>query len=52
MHITWWHYLDSDSGGGFGVGNVYNFTRSNIILVSTIEVSDTSSSICDYVCII
>ena len=45
MHITWWHYLDSDSGGGSGVGNVYNFTGSNIIiLVSTIGVSDTSSS--------
>ena len=51
MHITWCHYLDSDSGGGFRVGIVYNFTGSNT-LVPTIEVSDTSISTCDYVCFI
>ena len=22
MHITWWHYLDSYSGGGIKVGHV------------------------------
>ena len=31
MHITCWHYLDSDSGGGCRVENIYSFTGSNIL---------------------
>ena len=33
MHITYWHYLDFDSGGGFRVGNVYNLLEVTYISV-------------------